>query len=280
MLYKNKIYSFTLIELLVVIAIIGILAGLLIPAVTKAVNTAHAASCSSLMKNYGHATFFYTGSYDDYLPDVQTFLEPESCFVQAFGADTVTQDITRCAGDKTTQKLGRLFEYNSKKTGEKILCSIGGNGNNLSNSKSGRSTSGGGTTTSADYVRLNDPQMLQMTTPSRIALWIDFQSTSNNFTASNKDAPFYPAAKPVSSANYLGNFAFRHNGSMNACFMDGHVSPVRINKSLINYGHDLAEGETWYFGGSNNKYPFGPRKANLSFAFDADNPDNPNVTYR
>jgi len=82
-LRRVGIRSFTLIELLVVIAIIGILAGMLMPAVAAARERARRAACMSNLSQFGKAMVMYSMDNDEKFPAELRLLGVDGDYVKA-----------------------------------------------------------------------------------------------------------------------------------------------------------------------------------------------------
>jgi prepilin-type N-terminal cleavage/methylation domain-containing protein/prepilin-type processing-associated H-X9-DG protein len=65
---RRSVKAFTLVELLVVVAVISILAGLLLPVLSKALASAHQVSCASNLKQIGVASQTYADDFRGWIP--------------------------------------------------------------------------------------------------------------------------------------------------------------------------------------------------------------------
>jgi len=219
--------AFTLIELLVVIAIIAILAGMLLPALSKAKSKALEIACGNNLKQLQLSWQMYVGDNNDWMPPT-SMIQSGNASWKGVEASWAVGDAIR---DTSTTNLARgvLFPYNQsvgiyrcpadKTTVEhhpELLRTRTYQSNPLLNTK----FNGEETGWFKGWVQYKAGQL---TAPSQIFTFIDSHpatADSNDFMMAFKETP----AGMDSWATLPGE---QHRRSANLAFADGHVGPKR-----------------------------------------------------
>lgn len=203
--------GFTLIELLVVIAIIAILAAILFPVFAKAREKARQTSCLSNLKQISTAFIMYAQDYD------------ETCALAYYDDWLHYWDATLDATTWTEVGSGYLDAY--MKSGQIRACP--------SFKVSGGDRKYTGYAYNTDFIGANpvdtwgpgrSPASLgQVTDPTGTVMVCDsatWSSSTNEVIGNN-------LLKAPGQVDYYGpNVAFRHNGTANVAYVDGHAKAV------------------------------------------------------
>lgn len=256
--------AFTLIELLVVIAIIAILAGLLFPVFTQARRASLRADCASNLKQLAVAFLQYTDDWRGRFP-------PASADIYDSGGGLQRWHGRRASLSSPFEPAGGpLWRYLSQSGGEKVCKALA---SGLQPGPNDFEAGGGGYGYNHTYIGgaaykygFGDPRsaeetasVSQIASPASTLLLADCGIAQGNASAVYE----YSFAEPVwlvgpdnKVLRYhpTPSIHFRHGGSANVAWCDGHVSSKKMAFSSDNkpYGADNAAARIGWFGPEDN----------------------------